>query len=102
MTVMIRPLVLTLMNRKVKADKDYNLSYITSFFKNQQKKLIRNNKRLKILSLPVPTPTSPTNCLFLLNILLFKENFKNELKPCWETDSRVPETLETALLSVLF
>ena len=37
-TVMIRPLVQTLMNRKVKADKDYNLSYITTFFKNQQQK----------------------------------------------------------------
>ena len=35
--VMIRPLVLTLMNRKVKADKDYNLSYITSFLKINKK-----------------------------------------------------------------
>ena len=37
MTVMIRPLVLTLMNRKVKADKDYNLSYVTSFLKINKK-----------------------------------------------------------------
>ena len=37
MTVMIQPLVLTLINRKVKADKDYNLSYIISFLKINKK-----------------------------------------------------------------
>ena len=36
MTVMIRPVVLTFINRKVKADKDYNLSYFTSFLEVNQ------------------------------------------------------------------
>ena len=37
MTVMIQPLVLALMNKKVKADKDYNLSYPMSFLKINKK-----------------------------------------------------------------
>ena len=65
MTVMIQPLVLTLMNKKFEADKDYSLSYLMSFLKIN-KKQIRNNKQLGILSLPFPfSPPLPTVHFYL-------------------------------------
>lgn len=80
--VMIQPLVLTLMNRKVKADKDYNLSYLihVCLFWNSLKKLICNDKQLKILFRFLPSPI-PYHLSISIKYFTFKENL-SELQPC--------------------
>ena len=74
--VMIQPLVLTLMNRKVKAEKagltSVTLCLFLKFFKKINSQF---DKQLKNL---IPTPSI---CPFSLNILLFKENLSDH-QPC--------------------